>query len=466
MSDPSGYLEKVSRFLEALSGDFIGKKLCVCLSGGADSVSLLVSLYKLKDKFKFDLSAAHVNHMLRGAESDRDERFCRELCEKLGLRHFQTRIDIQTLSKSSGKSIEETARDARYSYFKELGKKENIDYFATAHTKNDNAETVYMNIIRGTTVSGLCGIPPVNGNIMRPLLTISREENEQFLEENGFSYVTDSTNSDNDITRNYIRNVLLPGAKKLNPQVIEAADRLSAYTRSDEDYFNKVLDTITEDTKDVDLHPALLRRRLQRAYAEISGGKALMSVHLESLMALSLNKTGKVLSMPGGIVARVSDGKINFILEKELRNIKKLSDDGIYELNFGENSFADGKVNISYRRISSDSNELYSNENIYNNYTHIELDFGKIVGNIKYRKRQKGDRIFCRGVNRSIKKEFIEKRVPVYMRDAVPVFFDNEGIIYVPFIGASDRVYSHGNRENAVVIDVQITGISQERAGF
>lgn len=458
MSDPSGYLEKVSRFLEDMNVDFSGKRVCVCLSGGADSVSLLVSLNMLKDRFQYVLSAAHVNHMLRGEEADRDENFCIELCGKLGLPLFKTKIDIHALAKNSGKSIEETARDARYNYFRELGRKENINYFATAHTKNDNAETVYMNIIRGTTVSGLCGIPPVNGNIIRPLLKISREENELFLKENGFSYVQDSTNSDNDITRNYIRNVLLPCAKKINPQAIEAADRLSAYSRSDEDYFDLVLETIPEDTKDSDLHPALLRRRLQRAYAEISGGKSLMSVHMEALMALAVNQTGKMLSMPGGIIARVSEGRIEFLKQE---NIKKLSDDGIYELKFGENSFADGKVKISFGIFTPDSDE-----NIYNNYTHIILDFDKIVGNVKYRKRQEGDKIFCRGVNRSIKKEFIAKRVPAYLRDAVPVFFDNEGIIYVPFIGASDRVYCHGIKENSAFIDVRFTGISQEGQVF
>lgn len=460
MREP-GYLDKVSRFLEELNVDFNGKKVCVCLSGGADSVSLLVSLYKLKDRFQYILSAVHVNHLLRGAESDRDEQFCRELCKDLGLPLFTARIDIRALAKKSGKSIEETARDARYGCFKALGGKENINYFATAHTKNDNAETVYMNIIRGTTVSGLCGIPPVNGNIIRPLLKIGREENEAFLKENGFSFVQDSTNSDNEITRNYIRNVILPSAKKINPQLIDAADRLSEYARSDEEYFESVLRTLPKDTKDVDLHPALLRRRLQREYAEISGGRSLMSAHLEALIALSLNKTGKMLSLPGEVVARVSEGKIEFLRKKELENIKKLSDNGIYELKFGENSFADGKVKITCKRINSDFNE-----NIYNNYTHIILDFGKIVGNVRYRKRQEGDKIFCRGINRSIKKEFIAKRVPVFLRDAVPVFFDNEGIVYVPFIGASDRVYCHGKRENSVLIDVRFTGISQEGQVF
>ena len=360
----SGYLDKVSRFLEELNVDWTGKKVCVCLSGGADSVSLLVSLYKLKSRFQYNLSAVHVNHMLRGAESERDEQFCFELCEKLDLPLFRTKIDVRALAKNSGKSVEEAARDARYGYFQELGVKENINFFATAHTKNDNAETVYMNLIRGTTVSGLCGIPPVNRNIIRPLLKISREENEAFLKANGFSYVEDSSNEDNDITRNYIRNCLLPGAKKINPQVVEAADRLSAYARSDEDYFDSVLNNLPEDVKDADLHPALLRRRLQQAYAKKTGGRSLMSVHLEALTALSSNKTGKMLSLPGGVIARVSEGKIEFLLKKELENIKKLSDDGIYELKFGENSFAGGKVNILCQRINSNFNE-----NIYNNYS-------------------------------------------------------------------------------------------------
>jgi tRNA(Ile)-lysidine synthase TilS/MesJ len=181
-----------------------------------------------------------------------------------------------------------------------------------------------MNLIRGTTVSGLCGIPPVNGNIIRPLLRISREENEDFLKENGISYVQDSTNSDNEITRNYIRNVLLSCAKKVNPQVIEAADRLSAYTRSDEDYFDSVLDRIT-DVNDTDLHPALLRRRLQRAYAGL-GGK---------VMSVLWKRDGEASTKPENtfmprIVRSVMEE--SSFCRKDIKNFRK----GIYELKFAK----------------------------------------------------------------------------------------------------------------------------------
>ncbi|OGO87060.1 MAG: tRNA lysidine(34) synthetase TilS [Clostridiales bacterium GWF2_36_10] len=459
MSDPeSNFLKKVIFTLveisNTLSTSLKNKTICVCLSGGADSVSLLVALNMLKSKYEFALCAAHVNHLLRGDESFRDENFCIELCVKLGIKLHTTRIDIKKLSKENKKSIEEAARDARYSYFGELGKQYSVDYFATAHTKNDNAETVYMNIIRGTTVSGLCGIPQINGNTIRPLLNMSREENEEFLSTNGFSsandlsFVIDSSNSDNNYTRNYIRNVLLPTAKKINSQVIEAVDRLSEFARIDEGYFNSVLDTLPADIKYSELHPSLLKRKLQRDYSLISGKKSLMTVHLDALISLLNSGQKKRQSMPDGITALIKDGKINFVVAK---SIKKIIDNGIYELKYGENIFADGMVKI----YLSKNNSVIS-ENIYNNYTYTKLSFGKIIGSVKYRARKTGDRIFSLGVSKSIKKQFIEKGIPEHLREAIPIFFDDKEIVYVPFIGAADRVYSQNDDEDSVTITVQI----------
>lgn len=460
MSDSiSEYLNKVSfsidKIIDSLSISLNGKKLCVCFSGGVDSVSLLVSLNMLKSRYGFELNAAHVNHLLRGKEADRDENFCANLCEKLGIKLYLVQIDINKLSKENKKSIEETARDARYSYFSSLGKQNKIDYFATAHTKNDNAETVYMNIIRGTTVSGICGIPQINGNIIRPILNISREENVAFVSNSGYTFVTDSTNNDNAYTRNYIRNILLPDAKKVNSRAIEAVYRLSAYAKSDENYFTSVLNNMSANIKDTELHPSLLRRKLQRDYAFITGGKGLLTVHIDSLIKLLSLKKNKSLSMPGGIMAIVKDGKVSFVFKEK---IKKITDNSIYELKYGKNIFADGLASI-FLLENNIINNCINSKNIYNNYTCTKLSFDNISGSVKYRARHTGDKIFCLGVNKSIKKEFIEKGIPVYLREVIPIFFDDIGIVYVPFIGAADRVYQRDDNvsdENLVTISVTI----------
>ncbi|PKM61599.1 MAG: tRNA lysidine(34) synthetase TilS [Firmicutes bacterium HGW-Firmicutes-21] len=443
------YLNKVSVSLVNICGDLSGKKLCVGLSGGADSVAMLYALNELKEKFNFDLCAAHVNHLLRGDEAYRDEEFCVELCKSLGIELFSVHIDINKLIKVSKRSVEETARDARYAYFEELQRSKQIDLLATAHTKNDNAETVLMNIIRGTSVSGICGIPQKNRNVIRPLLNIVREENIAFLKENGLSYVTDGSNLDNAYTRNYIRNITLPTIKKINPQVIESINRLSTLAKSDEDFFDNMLDSIPDEVTDTELHPALLRRRLQRDYAAATSGKSLLTVHLEALMRLPFCQKGRSLSMPEGITASIKDGRINFVSSK---NIKKITDNGIYELKYGENSFADGRVIIQLYKFNSDRVQ-----NIYNNDIYIKLSFGKIVGSVKYRARQTGDKIYCLGVNRSIKKEFIARGVPSYLRECIPVFFDDDGIVYVPFIGAADRVYTADDASDTVIISFRFS---------
>ncbi len=444
------YIEKVEKALNSICTELQGKRLCVCLSGGADSVALLAAANMLKEKYSFLLFAAHVNHLLRGDESFRDQRFCAELCEKISIKLFISRIDVLRLSEVEKKSVEEAARDARYAFFRQLGAENGIDYFLTAHTKNDNAETVIMNIIRGTTISGLCGIPRKNGNVIRPLLELSREENLAFLNEQCLSYITDSSNEDNNYTRNYIRNVLLPAARKINPRVTEALDRLSAYARSDEDYFFNELNDTGVRIRDKDLPPALLRRRHMREYSKVSGGKSLMTVHLDGLRRLLNTGNGRQLSLPGGITAVTRSGRVIFAQSKSLENLKNTKDEGIYDLSFGENSFAGGRVKVCLNRAGK-----ANNENIYNNYTYIKLSFGKICGSVKYRARKPGDRIFNLGVSKSIKKEFIQRGIPAYIRDIIPVFYDDIGIIYAPFIGAADRVYAAEETDDAVFISVR-----------
>ena len=447
------FLNKVSLSIDnickALSLSLDEKKLCVCISGGADSTALLVSLDLLKSRYGYKLCAAHVNHLLRKEESDRDERFCADLCKKLKIELYLKRIDVKEKAKRDKKSIEEAARDARYAYFGELSQQKDIDFFTTAHTKNDNAETLYMHIIRGTTTSGLCGIPVINGKILRPMLNISRGENLAFLSQKKQEFVTDSSNYDNAFTRNYIRNVIFPAAEKLNNKYIDSANTLCDYAKTDEDYFGMVIESIPDNLRASELHPAILRRKLQKEYAEFTVGKSLMSVHLNALTQLAASGQGKSINLPGGVVAINNNGIITFEYP-EKKTV--LHDSGVYELAEGENSFCNGYISIHLL-----GNNRIQEANIYNNYTYTKLYFNNIVGRVKYRARKPGDRILLNGIHRSIKKEFNAKRIPLGLRAAIPIFFDDEGIIYVPFIGVADRVSASDMRnKDSYIITVRI----------
>ena len=191
-----------------------GDSVLVALSGGADSVFLLNIMLLLKDEFNLSIYAAHINHMLRGKEADYDEEFCRTLCKKNDIKLFTHRADVALIAKETSVSEEVAGRNVRYTFFNEILEKENIQKIATAHNFDDNIETVFMRFIRGTGISGLCGIPYKNNNIIRPILDIKRSEIEDFLSECNADYVTDKTNFEQIYTRNKIRLGIIPEIEK------------------------------------------------------------------------------------------------------------------------------------------------------------------------------------------------------------------------------------------------------------
>ena len=199
-----------------------GGKYIVALSGGADSVSLLFVLKHLERELGISVEAAHCNFHLRGAESVRDEEFCKQLCERLSVPLHLIHFDTQAYADLHRVSIEMAARDLRYGYFENLRRDIEAQDICVAHHRDDSVETVLLNLVRGTGLRGLRGIQPRNGNIIRPLLSLSRENIVQYLDALGESYVTDSTNLHNDVKRNKIRLDVMPLLRELNPSVSQS----------------------------------------------------------------------------------------------------------------------------------------------------------------------------------------------------------------------------------------------------
>lgn len=199
-----------------------GGKYIVALSGGADSVSLLFVLKHLEHELGISVEAAHCNFHLRGAESVRDEEFCKQLCERLSVPLHLIHFDTQAYADLHRVSIEMAARDLRYGYFENLRRDIKAQDICVAHHRDDSVETVLLNLVRGTGLRGLRGIQPRNGNIIRPLLSLSREDIVQYLDVLGESYVTDSTNLHNDVKRNKIRLDVMPLLRELNPSVSQS----------------------------------------------------------------------------------------------------------------------------------------------------------------------------------------------------------------------------------------------------
>ena len=259
-----GFHEKVSAALaenRMLDG---AERVCIALSGGADSVSLLIAMCAMRDgrdienkiENKIEVVACHLNHGLRGEDSDSDERFCGELCERLGVPLYSKKTDVSALVQKH-ESTEEAARKVRYAFFEEALEHFGGGVLATAHNANDNAETVLLNLTRGTGLKGLCGIPPVrkfgkNGErrVIRPLIYCERGEIEEYLRLIGQSYVTDKTNLSEDYTRNKMRRRVLPELAELNPSVVGVIGRMTRNLRSDSEFLDGLARKALEGTRE------------------------------------------------------------------------------------------------------------------------------------------------------------------------------------------------------------------------
>lgn len=216
-----------------------GDSVIVALSGGADSVSLLHVLCTLKDEYDLTVSAAHFHHGIRGEEADRDADFVRDLCDAMGVALYTERADVPAIARESGESLETCGRRLRYAYFDDLSRRLSAKV-ATAHNLDDNTETVLMHLLRGSGIAGMGGIPVHRGNIIRPLLTCSRDEIEAYCRDNHLRYVTDSTNLDDLYTRNRLRHRVLPELRALNPSLDEAVSRMAQVMRDTDAYLKNI----------------------------------------------------------------------------------------------------------------------------------------------------------------------------------------------------------------------------------
>lgn len=408
-----------------------GEAVLVALSGGADSVALLRALLALG----YPVRAFHLDHGLRGAESDRDAAFCQTLCDALGVPLTVERAPIAALAQQQGSGIEETARRVRYARLHAAAQGGKI---ATAHTADDALETMLFHLTRGTGPKGLAGIPPVRGDIVRPLLGVERAQVEAYLAALEQDYVTDSTNADRTYTRNRIRHEVVPVLRQLDPAVCGAAARLAALLRQDED----CLDGLAQDCLRraaqpdgawrcqalLDAHPAV-RTRALRLLAARSGMplRDLTARHIAALDALLASADpSAACSLPQGFVARREYGALRL----ERPDAATPRPPVALTLPF-EGAVWDGAVRLSLR-------VLEKSQVFYRSFNTFCVDRGTIdLASLCVRTRQTGDRLRLteHGGSRTLKKLLIDRRIPRLRRDRLAVIADRHGVIAVQDIG-------------------------------
>ena len=414
----------------------------VAFSGGADSSALLDMMCKYASEHGTRIYAAHVNHMLRGDEADRDEAFCRQVAERYGIELFVCRRNVRAYAEESGKSIETAARDVRYEFFDKLMREHSIPLLATAHNANDNVETMIFNMVRGCGIDGICGIPETRalpfGAVVRPILRMSKCEILEYCKENGLDFVIDSTNTDTDYTRNKIRAQIIPALCEINEGAVENASRLASSLKNDALYIEKASDEfLGTDCGSVDIKRlldapvALSSRAIISLYQGISNKKNLEHTHVEAIFELCrVAKAHSAVQLPAGIDARIEQGKLCFIKREDSPTP---ADEFCVSLFNGKNYISQINAEII---IGNSQN----NKNIYKTETLMYFAFDKICGGMVARDRKAGDKIIVNGVNKSIKKLLCDKKIPLKTRYRLPIICDDSGVIAIPFVAVADRV--------------------------
>ncbi len=381
-----------------------GDTVICAVSGGADSMALLWGMYLLREKLGITLEAAHFNHNLRGEESKQDAEFVRKFCE-----FHDIPLHLGEGNVTSGKKgLEAAARDARYAFLRSLK-----GTVATAHTADDNAETVLMHLIRGSGLRGLSGVTPKSDGLIRPMLDVTRAQVEQFLEENYIRHITDSSNDTDLFLRNRLRHHVIPLLKAENPSIAQGLSAAAQRIREDA----ALLDSLAAQLDPADIAalraaPAPLRRRAIEGFLRRNGFPEPSAEHIRQAEAVVFSDNPSARVTFGGLTLRRSYDKLYADREQIVLPTRRLPMEGVTEL---------PEIGLAVR-------------------TSIVEAPGEWVvcpkGQMVVRCRQSGDTLTTKGGTKSLKKRFIDKKIPQWERSAVPVIADEGGVLAVYGFGA------------------------------
>jgi tRNA(Ile)-lysidine synthase len=423
-------------------------RVVAAVSGGPDSTALLVALAQIASLLDFSIIVAHFNHGLRGAKSDEDEKYSQELAKKMGLIFVSGKMDQKLRQK--GESPEDFYRQQRYQFLNKVAEDYNAQKIALGHNIQDQAETVLLNLLRGSGLEGLKGILPMReGKFIRPLIEVSRGEIIAFLSEAGISYCQDSSNESKIYLRNKIRGELIPYLKeKFNPRIEENLAQMAEILRQDDDYIgNSVQEAmkstyIQNQSNRISLNieyvkglaPAIRSRLFKKILESLNPEKNGFSFsNIKTLERLAqITESGKRFSLPLGIEAKREYD--NLILKRDKACLKQV--DYEYPVNIpGIIHVKETNRTISIEKTSRDKMDRHSKNKVY-------LDLDKIQQPVILRNRRDGDRFQPLGMKgrQKIKSLFINRKIPRHKRNEIMLLVDQNSVIWIENMHLSDRV--------------------------
>lgn len=420
----------------------VGEKIIIAVSGGADSVTLLDLMLRAK---KYNIAVAHFNHLTRGAESDEDEAFVKQLAEKYNIPFFSTQVDVKKLAKEIGLSFQNVARDVRYEFLRRTAQEFGATKIALAHHADDQAETILINLLRGSGLKGIAGMAPLDGDLARPLLAIIRQDIEEYIEQHQLAYRTDASNAETHYTRNRIRHEIMPLLQKYNPALSKTLEKTAEIFRSEENFLTQLVEKeFTKIAKSAEhkisfeihvfssLDIAIKRRMILKALAVLAETEKDFSFkHIEDILELFHAPSGITIHLPHGIHATTSYGIVQ--LEKASYQDKECPPFEMLLTIPGETLIAGvGVISAEYIEIDA------AISNAFTVFIHPE----NITFPICVRSRLLGDVVYLLGGRGKIKiKELlIDLHIERKKRNAVPLIVDaNNEILWVVGIRPGEK---------------------------
>ena len=482
--------EEVCRWVEQQELIWPGDYVVAGVSGGADSVCLLLLLLELRERLGFSLSAMHVEHGIRGEQSGRDAAFVEELCDSMNVPCQIYHVDVPAYAGETGIGLEEAARVLRYECFVKEAVRVGAAHMkvALAHHADDNAETILFQMARGSGAQGLCGMPvqrmlAENVWLIRPMLSVTRAQIETYLHDRGQEFQTDSSNLDIEYSRNRIRHEVLPQLVRVNPQVVQHICRSAGQMREICDYLDGEVDRIWSEVCErqdegakagyllrlalfEQYHPALVRRMVYRILGQAAGSRRnIASSHVEALIRLAELQAGRRICLPGGLEAvriyegicirhtRAETGCIT--IDGETTDAVAITAWHLKQAECGiwvSVPLPDGQLRMRVREFCGEMEEIPKKK-----YTKW-LNYDKINCDLWLRKRAGGDylTIDSEGHTKKLKEYFIEEKIPADCRKSIWLLARDAHVLWVVGgrMSADYRVDPHTDK----ILEVQMTG--------